>query len=84
MYAGNFYSNFPLDSVAINPFNGPNSIEWVVNNFINIDPESDRVVRGGDYGVEDPELLRVANRSYYPPRTTAINFGFRCVKPVSP
>ena len=79
-YDRDFYSTFPRNDVARNPLSGANSVEWLVNNFTNVN--SSRILRGGACS-NTARYVRVANRSHNPP-TRAFAVGFRCVRDVSP
>ena len=62
-----------------NPISGPYNIGWIINNFTNI--RTPRVVRDGCDGCV-PHAVRVADRTKR--RPTYSNFGFRCVKDLTP
>ena len=70
-YNQDFYSTSPRE----NPFSGANGLDWVVNNFTDV--ESDRVLRGGSWY---ERYVRVADRSSKEPSKTYFDTGFRCVK----
>jgi formylglycine-generating enzyme required for sulfatase activity len=70
-YNKDFYSTSPRE----NPFSGANGLDWVVNNFTDV--ESDRVLRGGSWF---EGYMRVAYRSWKDPAKTYFDTGFRCVK----
>ena len=68
-----------------------NVIEWTSSHFTvqhsqeNIDPKGPReaeyrTLRGGGW-FDDPELVRVSNRSWFEDGDTDYNVGFRCVSP---
>ena len=70
-YNAEFYSISPRE----NPLSGANSIDWVIDNFIDV--KSERVLRGGSWY----ELrVRVAYRTSKAPAKTYFDTGFRCVK----
>ena len=70
-YNQDFYSTSPRE----NPFSGANGLDWVINNFTEV--ESDRVLRGGSWY---ERYVRVADRSGKEPSKTYFDTGFRCVK----
>ena len=72
-YDADFYSTSPRE----NPFSSTNGLDWVINNFTDV--ESDRVVRGGSWYDTGTEL-RVYSRSSKEPLKTYFDTGFRCVK----
>ena len=72
-YNEDFYNDAPQN----NPFYGPNSIEWVVENFSRITIE--RVLRGGPWGI-DSLGARVSQRLRSAPTDTLSTYSFRCVK----
>ena len=72
-YDADFYSTSPRE----NPFSSTNGLDWVINNFTDV--ESDRVVRGGSWYDTGTEL-RVYSRSSKEPSKTYFDTGFRCVK----
>ncbi len=74
-YDVNFYASSPRQ----NPFPGTNNIEWVIENFRNI--ETSRVLRGGSWNI-DSQAMRVSHRFKGNPIDTLPTFGFRCVKEV--
>ena len=80
-YDSKFYFTFPQNGVARNPLSGANSIEWVLNNYTNV--ESARVLRGGDWSASD-HFVRVAFRENLPPLASNNLLGFRCVRSVTP
>ena len=73
----NFYSVSP----AQNPLSGANSIQWLLDNYTGLNTR--RVVRGGSWGGNAPNV-RAASRSRYTPAATFSDSGFRCVRAVSP
>ena len=80
-YDEDFYFTFPRDGVARNPLSGANNTQWIINNFTGI--KSSRVVRGGSWARTDQDV-RVATRYFRPPTHALNNWGFRCVRAVSP
>ena len=72
-YNEDFYNDAPQN----NPFYGPNSIEWVVENCSSITIE--RVLRGGPWGF-DALGARVSQRLRSAPTDTLSTYSFRCVK----
>ncbi|RKU29333.1 hypothetical protein C6497_06425 [Candidatus Poribacteria bacterium] len=72
-YNVDFYNDAPQN----NPFYGPNSIEWVVDNYRQITFE--RVLRGGPWGF-DALGARVSQRLKSNPTDTLSTYSFRCVK----
>ena len=81
-YDSEFYFTFPRDGVARNPLSGANSVEWLLNNYTNVN--GDRVLRGGSWG-HGAITARVAYRFYFPVKPmsfTSLYFGFRCVRAV--
>ena len=75
-YDAEFYFTFPRDGVARNPLSGANSIEWILNNYTNVNFTP--IARGGSYS-SIARYLRVAFRGY-----RFGNQGFRCVKDIEP
>ena len=75
-YVSDFYARSPRD----NPFSG-GTITDVINNFIDV--SSERVFRGGAW-YHVAQDVRVAYRHGNPPAWTAEDFGFRCVRAVTP
>ena len=74
-YDSEFYFTFPRNGVARNPLSGANSIEWILNNYTNLNWAVP--VRGGAHD-SVARLARVAFRwGRYG------NQGFRCVKDVT-
>ncbi len=68
-YNPDFYSVSPRD----NPLSGP---DWIISDFASV--QTDRVLRGGSWGV-DSGLLRTAYRFSLNPASTYFDCGFRCV-----
>ena len=80
-YDSEFYFTFPRNGVARNPLSGANSVEWILNNYTNVN--GSRVRRGGSWFADAP-YVRCAQRYYNTPTDTAYNIGFRCARTVSP
>lgn len=78
-YNAEFYSTFPRDGVARNPLSGANSVEWLLNNYTNVN--SDRVLRGGAWSAP-ARSLRCARRYGNKPTFATPHEGFRCVRTV--
>ena len=74
-YDDHFYLTFPQNGVARNPLSSANSIAQLLDNYTDI--TSSRILRGGSW-FNKPEHVRVAFRTYNPPRNTCLNLGFRC------
>ena len=68
-YNAEFYSVSPRD----NPLSGP---DWIISDFTSV--QTDRVLRGGSWGV-DSGFLRTAYRFSLNPASTYFDCGFRCV-----
>ena len=68
-YNPEFYSISPRD----NPLSGP---DWIISDFTSV--QTDRVLRGGSWGV-DSGFLRIAYRFSLNPASTYFDCGFRCV-----
>ncbi len=82
-YDSEFYFTLPRNGVARNPLSGANSIDWILDNYIQI--KLPRVLRGGSW-VGHTSDVRVASRSplhYTPPGTSKL-IGFRCARTVTP
>ena len=62
-----------------NPLSGAVSVEWILNNFLDV--ESRRILRGSP---GHTEYVRAAYRGKYNPTDTYLLIGFRCVKSVTP
>ena len=79
-YDAEFYFTFPRNGVARNPLSGANSVEWLLNNYTNVN--SFRVQRGGAWhGVATH--VRVAYRLDLKPSNSTYSNGFRCVRDVT-
>ena len=59
-YDGDFYLTFPQNGVAQNPLSGANSIDQLLDNYMDI--TSFRILRGGSW-FNKPEHVRVAFRT---------------------
>ncbi|RKU18995.1 hypothetical protein C6501_01605 [Candidatus Poribacteria bacterium] len=83
-YDEDFYFTFPRNGVARNPLSGANSIEWIMDNFTNVNRSSAHVYRGGSWYQGEP-YARVAYRNASSPTNTGfrVGIGFRCVKDVT-
>ena len=68
-----------------NPIAGGRPIQWILDNFKSIQTDTDlgRVLRGGSWA-NGASGLRVAARTGVTPMYSGINFGFRCVRDVTP
>ena len=64
-----------------NPLAGGKTIQWLCNNFITVERDLSRVLRGGPMS-RDTERLRVTNRHASSPSRKLGRFGFRCVQDV--
>ncbi len=73
-YNRGFYAISP----ARNPLSGANSIKWLIDNYQVV--ESPRMLRGGSWSLAVPVADRVSNM----PFLSSNDFGFRCVKAVTP
>ena len=77
-YDAEFYFTFPRNGVARNPLSGANSVEWLVNNFTNVN-STINVTRGGGF-LYPANGVRVASRAAITNRAAMTsNGGFRCV-----
>ena len=72
-YNADFYLNSPRE----NPISGANSVDEIIKDFTTV--TTDRVLRGGSW-LDNPRLLRVADRAGGNPTYTASNIGFRCAR----
>ena len=79
-YDSDFYFTFPRNGVARNPLSGANSMEWLVNNFTNVN--GIRVVLRGGFFFDEARHVRVAHRRPTSQTYTFQSFGFRCVRAV--
>ena len=66
-----------VSRARVNPIGGRDSIAHITNNFTNV--KTPRVLRGGSW-INNPGLLRVANRYRNDPSGTVISLGFRCAR----
>ena len=66
-----------------NPIAGEKTVQWLRENFKTIPYDPDRVLRGGSWSF-DAQGLRVANRAGVWPSFTDGDYGFRCVRAVTP
>lgn len=82
-YHVGFYLTFPQEGVARNPLAGANTIQWIVDNFTNVNIDVSRVRRGGNW-FDTARLPRVADRHASKPASAFHVIGFRCVRPVTP
>jgi len=78
-----YNESFYAVSAARNPLSGAPSIQWLLDNYTGVSVNSYRVRRGGAWS-NDARLLRVAVRVANATTTTFSDFGFRCVRAVSP
>ena len=81
-YHSGLYSTFPQDRVARNPLAGVNTIQWIVDNFTNVNVDVSRVRRGGNW-FDMARLPRVADRRDSKPKSAFHVIGFRCVRSVT-
>ena len=81
-YHRGFYSTFPQEGVARNPVAGANTIQWILDNFTNVNVDVSRVWRGGNWFDMD-RLPRVAARRDFKPKSAFAVIGFRCVRSVT-
>ena len=81
-YDREFYFTFPRNGVARNPLSGANSVEWILNNYTNVNFHP--VLRGGAWHTE-AQRVRVASRQGSSPviHNGSEADGFRCVKDVT-
>ena len=80
-YDSEFYFTFPRNGVARNPLSGANNIDWILDNYTEIN--ADRSARGGSF-FSPLENCRVTFRGQNPwPSYTDGSTGFRCVKDVT-
>ena len=82
VYHRGFYSTFPQEGVARNPLAGANTIQWLLDNFTNVNTAVSRVQRGGHW-FGPARLVRVADRRDSKPPSAFHVIGFRCVMPVT-
>ena len=81
-YHRGFYSTFPQEGVARNPLAGANTIQWILDNFTNVNVGVSRVRRDGNW-FDTARLPRVANRNDSKPKSAFLVIGFRCVRSVT-
>ena len=81
-YDGDFYFTFPRGGIARNPLSGANSIGWLLDNYIGVNLNTFRVLRGGSW-CNSTQDVRVASRLTSPTYADA-SFGFRCARAVTP
>ncbi|MDE0017473.1 MAG: SUMF1/EgtB/PvdO family nonheme iron enzyme [Candidatus Poribacteria bacterium] len=76
VYDADFYRSSPRR----NPI-PDGSVASIIGNYTNV--RSSRVLRGGSWGAGSL-VVRVANRTPNSPASTNGDYGFRCVRAVSP
>ncbi len=81
-YENDFYFTFPQNGAARNPLSDNNNIQWILDNFTEVDVTVSRVLRGGSW-FDSGQVVRVANRSNGIPTNAFIDDGFRCVRAVT-
>lgn len=81
-YHSGFYLTFPQEGVARNPLAGANTIQWLLDNFTNVNVDVSRVERGGNW-FDKTRGLRVADRHDFTPPSAFSVIGFRCVRSVT-
>lgn len=81
-YHRGFYLTFPQEGVARNPLAGAHTIQWILDNFTNVNTEVSRVQRGGHW-FGPARLVRVADRTDSKPPSAFHVIGFRCVRSVT-
>ncbi|MCY3553032.1 MAG: formylglycine-generating enzyme family protein [Candidatus Poribacteria bacterium] len=81
-YHSGLYLTFPQEGVARNPLAGANTIQWIVDNFTNVNVDVSRVLRGGHW-FDMARLPRVADRRDSKPKSAFWVIGFRCVRSVT-
>ncbi|RKU15223.1 hypothetical protein C6500_21285 [Candidatus Poribacteria bacterium] len=81
-YNRKFYLTFPQEGVARNPLSGANTIQWLLDNFTDVNTEVARVWRGGHW-FGPARLVRVADRRDSKPPSAFRVIGFRCVRSVT-
>ena len=83
-YDPDFYTFYTDSHNSRNPISGAVTIEVLLDNFASVRTlNSPRVVRGGCWG-HRAAYLRVAGRQGSSTASFAGNYGFRCVRPVTP
>ncbi|MDE0323935.1 MAG: formylglycine-generating enzyme family protein [Candidatus Poribacteria bacterium] len=81
-YHSGLYLTFPQEGVARNPLAGANTIQWIVDNFTNVNVDVSRVLRGGHW-FDMARLPRVADRRDSKPKSAFWVIGFRCVRSIT-
>lgn len=81
-YHPGFYSTFPQEGAARNPLAGANTIQWILDNFTDVNVDVSRVRRGGEW-FDMARLPRVAARRDSKPPSAFLVIGFRCVRAVT-
>ena len=81
-YHRGFYLTFPQEGVARNPLAGANTIQWILDNFTNVNIHVSRVQRGGHW-FGPSRFVRVADRRDSKPPSAFHVIGFRCVRSVT-
>ena len=76
-----YQRNFYVTSPRTNPISGADTADQVIDNYTDI--RSYRVLRGGSWS-SSSQHLRVSYRFRLTPSVSISDFGFRCVKAVSP
>ncbi len=71
-----YHDGFAIGTTPRNPIVGANSVDWIVNNYIDV--ETNRVMRGGSWRIP-ASLVRIANRNAESPSFSLNVIGFRCV-----
>lgn len=80
-YHRGFYLTFPQEGIARNPLAGANTIQWLLDNFTNVNIHVSRVQRGGHW-FGPSRFARVADRRDSKPPSAFHVIGFRCVRSV--
>ena len=81
-YNPRFYFTFPQEGVARNPLSGANTIQWILDNFTDVNTDVSRVRRDGHW-FDTVRLPRVADRNDSKPKSAFHVIGFRCVRDVT-
>ena len=79
-YDSDFYFTFPRNGVARNPLSGANSVEWLLNNYTNVN--ENRVFRSSAW-YNNARIVRVAHRFSGGAKDSGPAYGFRCARAVS-
>ncbi len=74
-YNKDFYRTSPRE----NPLAGAPSVDRLINNFTDVNPNTYRVIRGGSWYVHSSSVS-VEMRGWVLPMVLAETFGFRCVR----